>query len=80
MIRGQSAPSPLPVGAPFCHSGMRRLRLKNRYIVKIIWALSLRAFNVDTFIKRDAQSGCARIRSWHLLFLIRIVPIVREAQ
>ncbi len=80
MIRGQVAHSPLPLDFPFFHSGMRRLRLKNRHSVKIIWALSLREFNVDTFVKRDAQSDCARIRRWHLLLLIRIVPIVSGAQ
>ena len=42
MIRGQVAHSPLPLDFPFFHSGMRRLRLKNRHSVKIIWALSLR--------------------------------------
>src|SRR5262245_66205717 len=36
-------------------------------------------FRVDTVVRCDAQSGFALIRSWHLLLLIRIVPIVSGA-
>jgi hypothetical protein len=33
--------------------------------VEIIFELPLRAFDVDTVIRRGAQSGFARIRIWH---------------
>ena len=42
--------------------------------------LPLRAFDVDTVVRCNAQSGFARIRSWHLLLPIRIAPEVSGAQ
>jgi hypothetical protein len=62
------------------HSGRRRLRLKTAIARKLFVEFPLQAFDVDTFIRCGAQFGFARIRSWHLLLLIRIVLIVSGAQ
>ena|SRR5215510_1427596 len=45
-------------------------------IAEIILELTLRAIDVDTVVKREAQSGLARIRSRLHLLPIRIVPAV----
>jgi hypothetical protein len=52
---------------------------ENCDVAEIILESPLRAFDVDTVVRCDAQSGFALIRSWHLLLLIRIVPIVSGA-
>jgi hypothetical protein len=51
---------------------------ENCHIAEIILN-ALRVLDVDTVVRCGAQSGCAGIRSWHLLLLIRIGPIVIRA-
>jgi hypothetical protein len=53
---------------------------ENRHIAEIILELPLRAFDVDTLVLLGAQFGFVGIRSWHLLFLIPIIPLVSGAQ
>jgi len=53
---------------------------ENCHIAEIILDLTLRAYDVDTVVRRDAQFSFAGIRSWHLLFLIPIFLLVSGVQ